>query len=141
MGFLGRTAEALREFGQNWAARRAGRRHVPNDIRRQARDVAGVTGWMYSKGWDELAKVEPSYLRSFETPRVPPSLHISERDRRRAGLAVPLAERCIEDHGKPEAERPGAWSTAELTADRGDRGHGLRRRPAPPGARPPKSDR
>lgn len=118
MGFLARAGRALRELGQNWASRRAGRRHVPNDIRRQARDVVGVTGWMYSKGWDELAKVDSGYLRSFDAPRVPPSLHISERDRRRAGLAVPLAERCIEDHGKPDAERPGPWSTAELTSPR-----------------------
>ncbi len=140
MGFLQRTADALREFGQNWAARRAGRRHVPNDIRRQARDITGVTGWMYSKGWDELARVEPSYLRSFDSPRVPPSLHISERDRRRAGLAVPLAERCIEDHDKPAAERPGPWSTAELVADGGRRDRG-RRRPAPRRPRPPGPDR
>lgn len=118
MQILERAGRAIREMAQTWASRRAGRRHVPNDIRRQARDVTGVTGWMYSKGWDELAKVKPGYLQSFETPRVPPSLHVSERDRRRAGLAVPLAERCIEDYANPEATRPGPWSTAELDADR-----------------------
>lgn len=110
-----RLGRAAAEAAQNWASRRAGRRHVPNDIRRQARDVTGVTGAMFSRGWDELAKVQPGYLRSFESPRVPASLHISERDRRRAGQAVPLAERCIEDYADPEAERPGPWSTAELT--------------------------
>ncbi len=95
-------------------SRRAGRRHVPDDIRRQARDVAGVTGWMYSKGWDELSKVSPGYLRSFESPRVPPSLHVSARDRQRSGQAVPLAERCIEDFRTPPEDLPRDWSTAAL---------------------------
>ena len=110
---------------------------MPDDIRRQARDVTGVTGWMYSRGWDELARVNPDYLRSFESTRVPPSLHISARDRRRAGQPIPLAERCIEDFRTPSSERPGPWSTAELSAShrgvrRGRRTGGRRRPTADP---------
>ena len=110
----------LAEFGQEWLARRAGRHHVPDDIRRQARDVAGVTGWLYSRGWDAVASTEPTYLRSFQSPRVPPSLHVSARDRQRHGSIVPLPERCIEDSRLPADQRPGPWDIAELTAPSAD---------------------
>ena len=105
----------LRAAWEEWRSRRAGRRHVPNHIGRQARDVVGATGWAFSRSWDEVAKVRPAYLRSFERDRVvPPSLHVSHRDRVRSGDVVPLAERCIEDYAKPARERPGPWSTKEL---------------------------
>lgn len=40
-----------------------------------------------------------AYLKSFDR-RLPPSLHVSERDRVRAGDPIPTAERCIEDWPK-----------------------------------------
>lgn len=129
MGFLQRVGRTARTMGRTWASRRAGRRHVPQDIRRQARDVAGVTGALYSKGWDQVAKADAGYLRSFDAPRVPPSLHISERDRRRAGLPVPLSERCIEDHALPAEQRPGPWSTSELSIKAPPRSRFRGRRP------------
>lgn len=118
MGWTSNLRRRLVEAGQEWLSRRAGRRHVPADIRRQARDVVGVTGWAFSRSWDELARVRPDYLRSFEQRPLPPSLHVSARDRVRAGEVVPVAERCLEDHALPERERPGPWSTAELDRPR-----------------------
>lgn len=91
---------AFTELWREWASRRAGRRHVRSDIRLHARDVAGITGWLYSRGWDQVASTSSSYRRSFEDPRIPPSLHVSERDRRRRGSVVPLVERCLEDQGR-----------------------------------------
>lgn len=88
MGWRALTAE--------WKARRAGRRHVADDIYRPARDVIGPTGWMWSNGWDAMQEGSEAYLRSFD-PRVPHSMFISERDRTRSNIPIPLIERCIED--------------------------------------------
>jgi hypothetical protein len=135
MGGRARLRSRLRDLVEEWVARRAGRRHVSSDIRQQARDVAGATGWLYSRGWDEVARVEPTYLRSFREPRVPPSLHVSARDRRRDGIIVPIAERCIEDFGHDDRPGVGPWSTAELTGYRPgtgrDRPRSARKAPRP----------
>ncbi len=76
-------------------------------MQRAARDLTGPTGWAKSETWDHLANDRQAYLKSFD-PRVPASLHISERDRVRAGMVIPLPERCIEDwvdnHADPEAD-------------------------------------
>lgn len=102
------------EFVAEWKARRAGRRHVSNDIYRRARDITGATGWVTSRAWDYADTKGEAYSKSLVEGRVPPSLHISARDRIRAGTAMPLAERCIEDFRKLDAEQPRPWSTAEL---------------------------
>jgi len=86
------------ELRREWRARRAGRRGISNSIHRATRDVTGPTGWVFSATWDELDKHGDAYMQSFE-PRVPPSIFVSERDRTRHGQPMPLAERCIEDHG------------------------------------------
>lgn len=46
--------------------------------------------------WDQLDEKGDAYMRSFDR-RLPPSLHVSERDRTRANMPIPLVERCIED--------------------------------------------
>jgi hypothetical protein len=82
-------------------ARRAGRRHVPNEITRPTRDIIGITGWAMSSSWERLDSDRAAYMRSFD-PRVPPSLHISARDRTRHNIPIPLVERGVEDWGKPD---------------------------------------
>lgn len=109
------------EFVAEWKARRAGRRHVPNDIYRRARDITGATGWVTSRAWEYADKNGEAYSESLVERRVPPSLHISARDQIRAGTAMPLAERCIEDFRTPDAEKPRAWSTSELDRQHDER--------------------
>lgn len=77
-------------------ARRAGRKHYANDIARSARDVIGPTGWMWSNGWEAMEKGSKAYVRSFD-PKVPRSIFVSERERTRGNIPIPLVERCIED--------------------------------------------
>lgn len=77
-------------------ARRAGRRGLTSDTARAARDVAGGIGAATSAAWDQMETNKSAYLKSFDR-RLPPSLHISERDRVRAGDPIPTSERCIED--------------------------------------------
>lgn len=107
----------FRDILEEWKARRAGRKFVVDEIRRPVRDITGPTGWVVSRSWDSVDKQGKAYNRSFE-PRVPPSLHISERDRTRYNLPIPIVERCIEDWGKDSAEAadetPGG---SETTAD------------------------
>ncbi|MGI9599029.1 MAG: hypothetical protein ACR2QK_22890 [Acidimicrobiales bacterium] len=104
----------LSEFIEEWKARRAGRRHVSNDIYRRARDITGATGWVTSRAWDHADRHGEAYSHSLVERRVPPSLHISARDQIRSGKAMPLTERCIEDFNSPDSERPGDWSISEL---------------------------
>ncbi len=79
-----------------WKARRAGAKYLENDIGRSARHIIGPTGAMYSNGWRYLERDGSKYLESFDR-RIPPSLHISQRDRTRFNMPIPLVERCIED--------------------------------------------
>ncbi len=90
-----------RSLTKEWKARRAGRRHYANDIAKSARDVIGPTGWMWSNGWDAMEKGSKAYIDSF-SPKIPPSIFVSERDRLRGNIPVPLVERCIEDWAKSE---------------------------------------
>lgn len=93
----------FRELLDEMKARRAGRRHLSNDIARSARDITGPIGWAHSPSWRKLESDGTAYLKSFD-PRVPPSLHISARDRSRHNLPIPLVERCVEDWGKDRAD-------------------------------------
>lgn len=79
-----------------WAARRTGRRHTPRDNATAARDVTGPLGAPMSVAYDELERSSKAYMKSFDR-RLPPSIHISERDRIRHGDAIPMAERAIAD--------------------------------------------
>lgn len=93
----------LSEFVAEWKARRAGAKGVSRDIRRSARDIIGPTGYNFSSAWDLLESEGPTYLESFDR-KIPPSLHISQRDRTRWNMPIPLVERCIEDWYVPEAD-------------------------------------
>jgi hypothetical protein len=86
----------LRDLAREWRARRAGRRYVTSDLPRSARDVVGPTGWMWSKGWDAMARGSAAYVASFDR-RLPPSTFVSARDLTRSNMPIPLVERCIED--------------------------------------------
>lgn len=87
------------EFWVEIKARRAGRKFAPNDIRRAAREITGPTGWALSRHWNKVDTDGAAYLKSFD-PRIPPSLHISQRDNSRFNMPIPLVERCVEDWGK-----------------------------------------
>lgn len=118
----------LREFLDEWKARRAGRRHVSNNIYRSTRDITGATGWVTSRAWEHADRGGEAYTKSLDEPRLPPSLHISARDQVRSGLAMPLAERNIEGYNAPEGERPRDWSTKDLIDSGDDRAKPARRR-------------
>ncbi len=105
----------LSEVWYEWKARRAGRRHLSNDLGDMARDVTGPTGYALSRTWDQIdAKGSDAYKKSFDKGRLPPSTFVSSRDAVRHNNAMPLAERCIEDLNDPDALVVGDWSTSEL---------------------------
>lgn len=79
-----------------WAARRTGRRHTPRDNANAARDVTGPLGVATSVVYNELERSSDAYIKSFDR-RLPPSIHISERDRVRHSDAIPVVERGIAD--------------------------------------------
>ncbi len=106
-----------KEFWLEARARSAGRKAMGNDKSTfaTARGIVGATGNSFSSAWDLLERDGGAYLRSMDTERaIPPSLFISDRDRVRLGEVVPLPERCIEDHGNPDAISVGAWDMDEL---------------------------
>ncbi|MFT7474965.1 MAG: hypothetical protein ACI81L_001897 [Verrucomicrobiales bacterium] len=107
----------FREVWTELRARSAGRKAMGNDKStfKAARGIVGITGASFSNAWDFLERDGGAYLRSLEKePMLPPSLFISERDRTRYGAPMPLVERCIEDHGDPDALLAGDWDTSEL---------------------------
>lgn len=104
----------FRDFLDEWKARRAGRRHINSDVYRRTRDITGATGFVTSRAWTHAEESGEAYIQSFDEGRLPPSLHISSRDQIRAGRAMPLVERCIEDAADPDAIKPGPWSMEEL---------------------------
>lgn len=80
-----------------------------------ARAIVGPTGNSFSRGWEMLEKDDGAYLRSLRPEHhLPPSLFVSERDRIRHGLPVPMVERCLEDHGDEESMPVQEWRTDEL---------------------------
>lgn len=91
---MSRVSDLIREI----AARRRGRKYAHNTIARAARDIVGPTGFTWSENWEQLDRHGKAYVESFDR-RLPPSTFVSERDRKRANLPMPLAERCIEDWG------------------------------------------
>lgn len=109
--------EGLSEWIIEWKARRAGRQHLPNNLHQATRDIVGPTGWAASGSWEQLSERRGAYVKSFDKERIPPSLHISERDRIRAGEVMPLKERCIEDFTAPAENEPGPWRIEELDAE------------------------
>lgn len=82
----------------------------PDDLSRAVIDTIGRNGYALSGSYDVIADGQKAYGQSFD-PRLPPSLFVSERDRTRSGMAMPISERCIEDHvsnvaaTKAESER------------------------------------
>ncbi len=112
--FLTRIGNGLTEWKIEWKARRDGRKHLTNDLHQATRDIVGPTGWVVSKSWDQLSNNRSAYVKSFDKNRIPPSLHVSERDRIRAGEVMPLTERCIEDYTDAGAVEPGPWKTEDL---------------------------
>lgn len=90
-----------KSFKAEWLARRAGRRSIESDLARSARDVIGPTGWMWSSGWDAMAENAKAYVGSFDR-RLPPSIFVSESDRRRHQIPIPLVERMLERYGETE---------------------------------------
>ena len=99
----------LKSLLQEWSARRAGRRGLPSDLSKSARDVVGPTGWMWSKGWDTMAENTGAYVKSFDR-KVPPSIFVSERERSRHNIPIPLSERMVAEHGKADDEETPAQS-------------------------------
>lgn len=95
----------LKSLRDEWLARRAGRRSLESDLPRSARDIVGPTGWMWSRGWDEMARHQRAYVSSFDR-RVPPSIFLSARERSRYSIPIPLVERLIEERGAEEDEQP-----------------------------------
>jgi len=90
-----------KQFIAEWKARRAGARYAPRDIQRSARDVIGPTGDLLSSAWDRLEESGDAYIDSFDR-RIPPSIFVSERDRKRFNRPIPLPERRIEAHGSDD---------------------------------------
>jgi len=104
----------FRDLRAEIKARRAGRKFTPNGIRRSARDITGPHGWVLSDTWRELDSRGDAYLDSFDR-RIPPSLHISERDRHRYNMPIPMAERCVEDwRADPDDAPAGEPGSAEV---------------------------
>lgn len=95
----------FRDLGVELRSRRRGRRYVVSPIPRAARDVIGPTGWNWSASWDAMARGSDAYVKSFDH-RLPASEFVSERDRLRANLPIPVVERCLEDHAAPAPRRP-----------------------------------
>ena len=96
------------KFHNGWdeiKARGAGHRAMPNELYKPIRHIVGPTGWMAQNTLGPAAEGAKAFNQSFE-PRIPPSIHISHRDSVRVNMAMPLAERCIED-----------WSTDIVYAD------------------------
>ena len=112
--------EKLRELWIELKARSAGRRAMGHDpsLFRSARGIVGAPGNSFSGAWEYLERDGGAYLKSMETdPVLPPSLFVSDRDRTRLGQPMPIAERCIEDHGVDDALPVRDWDMAELSDD------------------------
>jgi hypothetical protein len=110
----------FRDFWTELRARSAGRKAMGNDrsMFKAARGIVGATGWSFSNAYDLLEKDGGAYVRSMERePMLPPSLFVSERDRTRYGEPMPLVERCIEDHGDPDAMSTSNWDMSALDDD------------------------
>lgn len=84
-----------KSFKTEWLARRAGQKSLETSaLSKSAREVVGPTGWMWSRGWDVMAEHQEAYAKSFDR-RLPPSTFVSERERSRHNIPIPLVERLI----------------------------------------------
>lgn len=88
----------LRNLITRWRTPRDWPAADPDDLSRAVLHTIGRNGYALSGSYDVIADGQKAYGESFD-PRLPPSLFVSERDRTRSGMAMPLVERCIEDHG------------------------------------------
>lgn len=85
-------------------ARRQGRAGMePSVLSTAARDLAGWTGWGTSASWDQIDQGKDAYVKSLD-PKIPPSIFVSERDRSRHNIPIPLVERLIGDHAKSDQD-------------------------------------
>jgi len=101
MNILRRLTGKWRNLRAEWRARRAGHKYSEDDISTSARHIIGPTGWMWSNAWDKMAEGSDAYNQSFDR-RLPPSIFVSERDRKRMNRPIPLPERRIEHHGEED---------------------------------------
>ncbi len=90
------------EFREEWKARKAGSKHAPKEFSTAARDLSGRLGFGTTRLWDHVEEGQTAYKESFDR-RLPPSLHISERDRIRAGEPIPRQERMMGDFKNAES--------------------------------------
>jgi hypothetical protein len=94
----------IRAFFQELWARRSGRAGLErNVLSTAARDLAGWTGWGTSAYWDRIDEGKDAYVKSLD-PKIPPSIFVSQRDRTRQNIPVPLVERVLEDHVRSDDE-------------------------------------
>ena len=95
------------EFLEEWRARKAGSKHVQSDFSKAALDLSGRLGFGTTRLWDHVEEGQTAYKESLaREKRLPPSLHVSDRDRLRAGDPIPRAERRVEDfRNEASAER------------------------------------
>ena len=96
----------LRALLAKWGARRAGRANMErSDLSRSVREVVGPTGWMWSGGWDATVRGSSAYVKTFDR-RLPTSFFVSERDRHRHNIPIPLVERSLQEVVDDPAEDP-----------------------------------
>jgi hypothetical protein len=94
----------IRAFVREFWARREGRAGLERSVlSTAARDLAGWTGWGTSAYWDRIDEGKDAYVKSLD-PKIPPSIFVSQRDRTRQNIPIPLVERMIDDHGRPDSE-------------------------------------
>jgi len=111
---FGRLSLMIKELVAEIKSRRRGRRGLPARAEHNAvREVVGPTGFMWSRGWDTMAAGAKAFENSFD-PHLPPSLHISEQERHRFHLAIPVAERCLEDQSRTTPERSAGLGNPEV---------------------------
>lgn len=89
----------IRSILAEWKARRAGRKFVSRDLSKSAREIIGPTGDLLSGAWETMAEGSDAYIDSFDR-RIPPSIFVSERDRKRMNRPIPLPERAIEHYNE-----------------------------------------
>ena len=86
------------ELRLEWRARREGRRHLTSNIMRVTRAIGGA-GTIGHRGLRVVERGGDTFVESFDR-RIPPSEFVSQRDRKRSSMPIPLSERCVEDWGR-----------------------------------------
>ncbi len=101
---LGSPGRGLRALDR-WGTRPRSAARAPRGTAIAARQIMGPFGGVFSGPYDQVEKSSEAYLAYFDR-RLPPSTHVSERDRLRHRGPVPLSERAIRD-----------WRTDSRTTD------------------------